>query len=105
MRKITEQAVKALFNDEKFSSGNTVVSVQENGDVFMFLHGNKIVKIENCILSVNFCGWGSTTTKERINSVCADYGANQWFYTKDFVLYDQSDNEVDLNAWIVVEQA
>ena len=38
MRKITEQAVKALANGVKFSSGNTVVS-----DGKLFLHGNNIV--------------------------------------------------------------
>lgn len=69
MRKITEQAVNALANGTKFSSGNTVVS-----DGKLFLHGNNIVSVTGLgSIDINLCGWNTPTTRERINGVLRHY--------------------------------
>ena len=64
MRKITQQAVNAFYAEQKFSQGNTSVI-----DGAMYLHGNKIAFYKDNVLHISFCGWQTTTTKERINGV------------------------------------
>ena len=69
MRKITEQAVNALANGIKFSSGNTAVR-----DGKVFLHGNNIVSMTGLgSIDINLCGWNTPTTRERINGVLRHY--------------------------------
>lgn len=71
MRKITQQAVNAFYNAEKFSSSNTVVEVLPNVTILK-LHGNAIAYRYNDpenTLSITNCGWFSNTTKERLNAL------------------------------------
>ena len=66
MRKITQEAVKAMFSREKFKKSNTQIIV--DGDYSaMFLHGNKIAEIDNYELFICSKGWHTNTTKERLN--------------------------------------
>lgn len=62
MRKITKNAVKALYTGVCFSAINTKVY----GDK-LFLHNNAIAKIENGELYISTAGWNTLTTRERLN--------------------------------------
>jgi hypothetical protein len=64
MRKITREAIQALYNRRNFNSSNTRV---EDGK--LYLHGNLIAKIENGELWITNAGWTSSTTKERLNGL------------------------------------
>lgn len=70
-RNITQKAVEAFYNAEKFNSSNTKVEVLPNVTVLV-LHGNEIAYRYNDperTLSITNCGWFSNTTKERLNGL------------------------------------
>ena len=80
MRKITEQAVKAFYLNEKFSQGNTSVI-----DGAMYLHGNKIAVLDGKEgIKFSLCGWNTTTTRERLNGILYGHGK---IYQKKGVLF------------------
>jgi len=65
MRKVTQQTVKAFLNDEYKSVGNTTT----NGSS-LYLHGHEIAwRLPNGDIEINMCGWGSVTTRERLNGL------------------------------------
>lgn len=79
MRKITEKAAKAFWNGERFTEGNTAVSTTvpfpvegyENDKISLLLHGNLIAKWckEENRLELSLCGWGTPTTRERLDGI------------------------------------
>lgn len=90
MRKITEDAIRAFRNGQRFKRGNTQVFV-EGADYknilhlarILCLHGNIIAEMDNNgDLWINDGGWQSVTTKERLNgfpSVNIVQKNFQWF--------------------------
>jgi len=71
MRKITQQAIENFNNSTSFRSGNTAIIVLPNVTI-MSLHGNNIAyKYNNPerTLSIDSCGWMTTTTKERLSGI------------------------------------
>jgi len=87
MRKITQEAVEAMYSRKKFKKSNTEILV--NGDYSaMLLHGNKIAEIDNYELFICSKGWHTNTTKERLNGVLAQvfryYGYIPKIVQKDF---------------------
>ena len=81
MRKITEQAKKAYDNNKNYKNGNTEVvtyTEEQNGQkvvykVSVFLHGNEIISkvnsFGNWIEEATLAGWGTVTTRERLNGI------------------------------------
>lgn len=85
MRKVTEQTVKAFLNDEYKSVGNTMT----NGSS-LYLHGNEIAwRLSNGDIEINMCGWGSVTTRERLNGLLrmmnSGFGISQRNYNQCLV--------------------
>ena len=85
MRKVTEQTVKAFLNDESKSVGNTMT---DGGS--LYLHGNKIAwRLPNGDIEINMCGWGSVTTRERLNGLLrmmnSGFGISQRGYNQCLV--------------------
>jgi hypothetical protein len=71
MRTITEKAIEAFMNAEKFKSSNTNVEVLPNVTILK-LFNNAIAYRYNDperTLSITNCGWKSNTTKERLNAI------------------------------------
>jgi hypothetical protein len=71
MRTITEKAIEAFMNAEKFKSSNTSVEVLPNVTILK-LFNNAIAYRYNDperTLSITNCGWQSNTTKERLNAI------------------------------------
>lgn len=80
MRKITELASKAFWNNDYFKRDNTTV---HNG--IMTLHRTIIAKQVNGVLTIDTDGYLTNTTKERLNGVLMSIG---WkIYQKDFKWY------------------
>lgn len=71
MRTLTQKAVQAFMNAEKFKSSNTTVEVLPNVTILK-LFGNAIAYRYNDperTLSITNCGWKTNTTKERLNAI------------------------------------
>jgi len=74
MRKITQDAIKALYEKRDFKRGNTQVRERINfmsatSCMVMYLHGNGIAKLEKNNLYIRHAGWPTNTTKERLNGL------------------------------------
>ncbi|QDP60583.1 MAG: hypothetical protein Unbinned767contig1000_8 [Prokaryotic dsDNA virus sp.] len=79
MRKITEDAARALRTGKRFKRANTEV---DNG--MMFLHGNLIAELDGHHLRLRMCGWGTPTTRERLNGILQMLGTNAHIYQEKF---------------------
>ena len=87
MRKVSIEIAKAFINDKKKTVGNTYT---ENGEIF--LHNNKIAWWENNHPSENLsnnihlcfsmCGWGTVTTRERLNTLFCELFKSDLVYLK-----------------------
>lgn len=81
MQKISVNAAKALLSCNKFSGNNTYVLA---GDTYaeMYLFGNNIARYDakSDTLEVNFRGWFTNTTKDRLNAVLWEYNKTRPFW-------------------------
>jgi len=91
-KKITREAVEALFNGQHFTRGNTRVALRvapAGGTVAeLFLHGTAIARrylLTGTVL-VRHADWRTNTTKERLNGVLAMIG-RAGIHQKDFRWY------------------
>jgi len=69
MRKITEDAIRAFRNRDKFKRGNTEVYTWPSGSTFLLLFGNTIAVLDAEGLFITSAGHATTTTKERLNGL------------------------------------
>ena len=93
MRKITKEIANALFARQDVNKGNTATI---NGEVF--LHGNKIAKIEDGALLMTLAGWNTPTTRERLNGIADVFGAKKRYSQKDFKPF-LGETHIDEDAW------
>jgi hypothetical protein len=98
MRDITQKAVNAFLNAQKFKLSNTKVEVLENVSILLY-QDNPIAYLYNNperTLSIQNCGWFSNTTKERLNGL-----PNVKISQKNFVWYlngkEWNGNLIDVN--------
>jgi len=70
MRKVTQQAVNALYSRRPFRNSNTEVEVRPNVAILK-LHGNEIAYLHSPdqTLEITNAGWPTPTTKERLNGL------------------------------------
>ena len=106
MRKITEAAANAFKAKRDFSRDNTTVLVSDNY-VAMYLHGNRIAyqHLDGGNLRVTLAGWGTPTTRERVNGLLEVMGVQAWYYQKNKrqrFAYGVSDREVSPKDWFTV---
>ncbi len=81
MRKIDILASNAFESGTQWRLGNTEV-INDNGTVYLLLHGNYIAKKKDGKLWISHAGWQTNTTKSRLNSLSGVSVAQ-----KDFVWY------------------
>ena len=89
MRKIETQMNAAIHANANWQSGNTAVYFDETSGVSVVrLHGNKIAEISDNDMTIFDGGWQSTTTKSRLNALCAEFCVTgEGVFQKDFVWY------------------
>jgi hypothetical protein len=98
MRKVIEQSVKALANGGHFKSDHDEVKNCE-----WCQWGNKIAWIDKGIVYVNFCGYNTKTTKERINGIADWFGIGHIKYGEGIIpLWAGPDRAIDLNTAIAL---
>lgn len=86
MRKIDQQVAIAVGKKENLKQGNTLVQyslTKEESSVS--LHGSEIAKVfhEDNTVVVNFCGYQTNVTRDRINAVLTGAGKSDYFKFKN----------------------
>lgn len=86
MRKIDEKVAIAIEKKENMNQGNTLVQyslTKEESSVS--LHGSEIAKVfhEDNTVVVNFCGFQTNVTRDRINAVLNGAGKSDYFKFKN----------------------
>ena len=70
MRKISYEAALAFAHRSNYRKDNTEVTVNEHDRVtYMRLHGNVIASIVGIHVRVTLAGYGTLTTRERVNGL------------------------------------
>ena len=96
MRKIETQMQNALRNRVNWSKANTSVSVDNEGNQFVTLHGNCIASISNFgDIKLSSCGWETVTTKSRLNAILDTFLHGLHVFQKDFQWFIGDDEFFD----------
>jgi len=83
MRKVTEKTVGAFLNGTTRTMGNTV----STGNTLL-LHGNLIAeRMPDGSVYATLAGWGSPTTRERLNGLTELLGLGRLFHQSKHVQY------------------
>ena len=105
--KLTE----ALKTRGTLSVSNTTVKYSVATEISTIdLHGNRIAEYDHSKnkLKVNFCGYTTNTTRNRINAICEALGFNTWFNIKQDEVYQNvmrvKQGVVISNGWIEVTE-
>ena len=96
MRKIEKEMQNALRNKVNWSKANTSVSVDNEGNQFVTLHGNCIATISNFgDIKLSSCGWQTVTTKSRLNAILDTFLSGIGVYQKNFEWFIGGDDFFD----------
>lgn len=85
MRQETRKVCQAFIDRKRATAARSTTDGKA-----IYLHGNAIAWWDDDdadTLFICFCGYSTTTTKERINGLCELLGLGRPFYVKDFQLY------------------
>ena len=72
MRKVSKQIATAFVKGQKACISNTMTDGQA-----VYLHGNKIAERREDGVWMTLAGWGTLTTRERLNTI-ADAMGSEW---------------------------
>lgn len=110
MRKIEKKMVEALRAGRSFSLQNTKVSKRQRttgGYVqSVFLHDNEIAQLEfnhpkarePYAIMGTLAGWGTVTTRSRLNAICLDFTGRCRFGQKAYA-QQFDDKEISDDSW------
>ena len=73
MRKIEQQMIAAIKNNQDWKCDNTEVITIE-GVSFVYLHGNQIATIDDDSMTIFDGGYQTKTTKSRLNALLSEFG-------------------------------
>ena len=75
MRKIEQQMIDAINNNQDWQSANTSVHYDpSSGASRVYLHGNKIAEVGDDYLTLFDAGYQTKTTKSRLNAILGEFG-------------------------------
>jgi hypothetical protein len=105
MRKISQLAANAFIHGKEFNRDNTRV-VQTELSSRLYLHGHLIAERIYSLhgismVAVSLAGWGTPTTRERVNGLLETLGCPTKFYQKNHCQM-LGDVEVDSSEWQTV---
>ena len=95
MRKIEQQMLTAIRNNDNWQSANTSVHYNEENDVSIVrLHGNKIAEVGDDFVQIFDGGWQTTTTKSRLNVIINEFcsGLTDGIFQKNFQWFIKDNN-------------
>ena len=74
MRKIEQEMIAAIKNNQDWQSANTAVITQQDGISYVYLHGSKIAEVGDDHLTLFDAGYQTQTTKSRLNAILGEFG-------------------------------
>ena len=75
MRKIEQQMIDAINNNQDWQSANTTVHYDpSSGSSRVYLHGNKIAEVGDNYLTLFDGDHQTKTTKSRLNAILGEFG-------------------------------
>lgn len=81
MRAVEKKMINAIINQKNLSCDNTkVVSQKDNVEVYLF--DNLICKINRDFVDITNCGYKTSTTKSRLNSILLTFVKDRFIYQK-----------------------
>jgi len=120
MRKISRLAALAFINERKFSRDNTKVrSFPTIGGNMteLYLHGNIIARKRGGKIHLTLAGWGTPTTRERLNTLLSELDSDVRFFQskhEQFAVdcacrlhltppHDKSAQPINARSWYLLE--
>lgn len=113
MRKIEQKMVNALRTGRALNLQNTCVAKRQRvaGGYFqaVYLHGNEIARLEYnhtkarepFAIMGTLAGWGTVTTRSRLNAICREFtGAARFSQKQGVQQFD--DDEITENCWLPI---
>lgn len=86
MRAVEKKMINAIINQKNLSCDNTkVVSQKDNVEVYLF--NNLICKINRDFVDITNCGYKTSTTKSRLNSILLTFVKDRFIYQKKHEWY------------------
>lgn len=96
MRAVEKKMIDAIINQKNLSCDNTgVVSQKDNVEVYLF--DNLICKIDKDFVNITNCGYKTSTTKSRLNSILLTFVKDRYIYQKNHEWYIFADGGVSQN--------
>ena len=96
MRKIESEMQAAIVERRNWSSVNTTVTVDSEGNTEVRYHNNLIATISNNgDLKLSSCGWQTYTTKSKLNAILDCFFHNLRIVQKQFEWYIDGDEFTD----------
>ena len=114
MRKIEQQMLNAINNNQDWQSANTSVHFNEENEVSVVrLHGNKIAEVGDDFVQIFDGGWQTNTTKSRLNVIINEFcnAVTDGVFQKDFQWYIKDNNVIRdfdngyIFAWFVMRKS
>ena len=109
MNKLENKITQALKTRGVINQANTAVEYSVATEISkVYLHSNQIVQYnhEKQELKVNFCGYVTNTTRNRINAICEALNYKTWFNIRGGKLHKNVGNEklgkVCDEVWITI---
>ena len=115
MRKISELAGLAFRHGKNFNRDNTRVEVRTTmagTSTTMYLHGHMIAERQSHMhgsssVAVTLAGWGTPTTRERVNGLLLTLGTMAGFHQSKhcqfFTDAENGEREVESSDWITTK--
>ena len=97
MRKIEQQMIAAINNNQNWESGNTSVHYSEEyGTSTVYLHDNLIAIVSDNDMEIFDGGYQSNTTKSRLNALINEFcnAITDGVFQKNYQWFISDNNEV-----------
>lgn len=83
MRKIEKEMLAAIVTKKRYSNDNTLVEVETDGTIKVYLHSNLIAEISDTSIWLSDAGYESNTTKSRLNCILSHFD-QPTIYSKNY---------------------
>ncbi len=104
MRKISKLAARAFIEERKFSRDNTTVRsfpTIAGKMTELYLHGNVIARKRGGKIHLSLAGWGTMTTRERLNTLLSEMNSKVRFHQHKHEQF-ANDKPINVRNWYLL---